>query len=142
MFQIVSCSDQVECDYFNNLTENYRSSRNQTWQNPTSNPSSSVFDSWFNIFDFTFLFPFRSIFGMFDNSQCVEIPVIAGMLNTGSTYCTWWSPTVRSILTPVFTTFSLMLVTGFVFSWLTNGHAFTIDGSLAKDSKNRSKGGK
>lgn len=140
IFQIQSCDDQAECDYFINLSNNYSDSRSASWVNPTANPSGNFWDSWFNVFDFSFLFPFRSIFGMFTDDSCVEIPVIAGMLNTGSTYCTWWSPSVRSILTPVFTTFSLMLITGFAFSWLTNGRSFTIDGSLARSTNKKAKG--
>lgn len=73
-----------------------------------------------NMFGFNFLNPFAPLFQMFgDNSQCVSIPILAGMLHAdNSTYCPWFDSSVRNILTPVLSFASVMLIFGFAVRWL------------------------
>lgn len=80
----------------------------------------SSFNSLTNLFNFNFLNPFAPLFFLFtDNSQCVSIPIIAGLLNSEeTTYCPWFSSDVRNIVTPVVGLSSTMLLFGFLVRWL------------------------
>ena len=73
-----------------------------------------------SLFSFTILNPFQSIFNMFsDNDSCGSIPIIATMLHSNeTTYCPWFSSNVRSVLTPVISMVSTMLLFGFFVSFL------------------------
>lgn len=80
------------------------------------------------IFSFTFLNPFIGIFELFNPSGCVDIPIIAGMLNSeDKTYCPWFDDKTRNILTPVIGIFSMVILFGFVVGWLNGGDA---DGTI------------
>ena len=83
-----------------------------------NNPGTSWWDGIFNLSGI--IFPFRNFFGGFTNNQCVNIPVIAGMLGLSSntSYCSWWGSGVRNILTPVFNVASMILLGGFIIHWL------------------------
>lgn len=97
--------------------ENHLNANNDQLSPPT--PANNVFMSWFNVFGFNFLFPFRSVFTSFTNDTCVNIPIIAGMVHSSNTqYCTWWSSSVRNTLTPAFNMLGMMILTGFIFHWL------------------------
>lgn len=81
--------------------------------------SENVGSSWFDVFHFNLAFPFAQLFTSFTNDSCVDIPIIAGWLGTNQNrYCTWWPSSIRSTLTPVFSSISLMLLFGFAVSWL------------------------
>lgn len=83
-----------------------------------NNPGTSWWDGIFNLSGI--IFPFRNFFGGFTSNQCVNIPVIAGMLGLSSftSYCSWWGSGVRNILTPVFNVASMILLGGFIIHWL------------------------
>ena len=75
-----------------------------------------------SMFSFTFLNPFIGIFELFNDSGCVSIPTIAGMVGSSeTTYCPWFDSSVRNILTPVFGFSSMILLFGFVIYWLRGG---------------------
>lgn len=75
-----------------------------------------------SMFSFTFLNPFIGIFELFNDSGCVSIPTIAGMVgSSNTTYCPWFDSSVRNILTPVFGFSSMILLFGFVIYWLRSG---------------------
>ena len=72
-----------------------------------------------SMFSFTFLNPFIGLFELFNDSGCVAIPTIAGMVGSDqTTYCPWFDSSVRNILTPVFGLSSMILLFGFVIYWL------------------------
>ena len=75
-----------------------------------------------NLFNFNFINPFAPLFEMFtDNSECASIPIIAGMLGSTETqYCPWFDSSTRSILTPVLSIASIMLLFGFLVRWLSS----------------------
>lgn len=74
-------------------------------------------------FSFEITDPLSYIFDSFtSNNNCVSIPTIAGLLNSSETsYCPWFSSSVRNTLTPVFSTFVTVLCYGFLVSWLRKG---------------------
>lgn len=119
-FAISICSDSTECDYYSNFDSLYKSIHESSLSSPNpSTGSSNLFMSWFNVFNISFIFPFKSLFTSFSDNNCVNIPIIAGMVNSSSsTYCSWWSSDIRSVLTPVFNMISLMVLTGFIVHWL------------------------
>ena len=64
----------------------------------------------------------KAIFELFNDSGCVSIPTIAGMVGSDeTTYCPWFDSSVRNILTPVFGFSSMILLFGFVIYWLRGG---------------------
>lgn len=72
------------------------------------------------IFNFNILNPFAGIFGLFKSpNSCAIIPTLARWVHSDtSTVCTWWSSDVTTVLTPVFGLASMMIVFGFLVSWL------------------------
>lgn len=68
--------------------------------------------------------PFRGMFNYFVNSCSVEIPNLAGWINSPtSTYNSWWCRTnnlqnIRSALTAIISFVSVLLTFSFVFKWL------------------------
>lgn len=114
--QSQTCFDQAVpkvknlVDYHTNAINSFSSS---------SNPGGS----WFDVFSgLSVINPFSAIFNSFTNSQCADIPIIAGMLSVNNTrYCSWWGSGVRQLLTPVFTISSMVLLFGFVIHWLRDG---------------------
>ena len=75
-----------------------------------------------SIFSFTVMNPFSPIFDLFAGGGCRPIPTIGKMLNKpNSTYCPWFPNNIRSILTPVLGISAMMLIFGFVISWLKKG---------------------
>lgn len=80
----------------------------------------NFFNSLFKLFDFNLINPFSPIFAMFtDNSACVNIPIIAGMIHSNETQvCPWFDSTTRGIVTPVLGIASIMLLFGFAVRWL------------------------
>lgn len=88
-----------------------------------STPKKSIFSGLLGIFNnLKFLNPFAGFFSLFKTGDdCVDIPIIAGMLNSPSSrYCSWFPVSVRSILTPVLGISGTMLIFGFFVSWLKN----------------------
>lgn len=80
------------------------------------------------IFNFNILNPFAPLFEMFNPSGCVSIPTLSDWLNTEDTQvCPWFPAKVRSVVTPVLSIASMMLLFGFVVGWL-NGN--DIDGTI------------
>lgn len=88
-----------------------------------------------SMFSFTFLNPFIGIFELFNDSGCVSIPTIAGMVGSDeTTYCPWFDSSVRNILTPVFGLSSMILLFGFAVRWLgSGGDAVTVNSKTWKD---------
>lgn len=75
-----------------------------------------------NLFSFLVINPFQNLWSLFnDNSSCVNIPILSGMLNTSSSVCPFFSSSVRDILTPVMSVSSVMLIFGFAVRWLKGG---------------------
>lgn len=103
------------------------------------------FSSLTNLFGFSFINPFAPLFNMFtDQSQCASIPILAGMLHAESSfYCPWFSSETRSILTPVLSIASVMLIFGFAVRWLSSssGNMFE-DQTTHKWGNTQFKGGK
>lgn len=93
------------------------------------NQGKSDMDEATGIFNFNLLNPFAGIFGLFkSHSSCVSIPTLASWVHSDvSVVCSWWSPSVVSVLTPVFGLFSMMIVFGFLVSWLGGGSRKSID---------------
>lgn len=51
--------------------------------------------------------------------QCINIPVLASLLHSNeTTYCSWWSTEIRSIVSPVINIFLVCIVSGFIIKWL------------------------
>lgn len=81
------------------------------------------------LFAFSVSNPFLGLFKLFSSSECVSIPIIAGMVGAeSSTYCAWFSPSVRNTLTPVLGISSMILLFGYVISWLRSDDTIRLDG--------------
>lgn len=81
------------------------------------------------IFTFDLTNPFSGLFGLFTNSNCVSIPTLAGLVGSNeTTYCSWFSPSVRSILTPAIGIVSTMIIFGFIVRWLSGSNTIEIGG--------------
>lgn len=78
------------------------------------------FSSLTNLFGFNFINPFAPLFELFNSQEsCVSIPILSSMLHSEETQvCPWFDSTTRSILTPVLSLSSVMLVFGFAVHWL------------------------
>lgn len=119
VFQYMLPQTQEDADYLMNFAETLFGNHEYNMNNLGTPPNSSIYQNWWDVFTFSFTFPFQNLFTAFTDNQCVDIPIIAGMLHSSnSRYCTWWSADVRNILTPVITMASLMLATGFAMRWL------------------------
>lgn len=101
----------------------------ETIQNQ-GNTAQNTGNAILNVFNFAIADPMLGLFSLFVDTTCVNIPIIAGMINVNnSQVCSPWSVSVRSILTPVFTVGGTMLLWGFVINWLRN------DGSMVEVSE-------
>lgn len=129
-FEIVSCTTVAECadtfavyDTLSTISGNLTDAIHLVQNN-----NANEFNFWDNIFSFNILNPFEGFFGGFISpSSCASIPIIASWLNTNqTTYCSWWSPTVINTLTPVFTVVTLMVLFGFIVSWLRGDGSYSI----------------
>ena len=66
-------------------------------------------------FNFSFRNPFLGLFAMFTESCPVNIPTIAGMIHAeSSVYPCWFSSSTRSVLTPVMSISSSVLLFGYI----------------------------
>lgn len=115
----IYCTDQDCIDSNASLVSKYQTEHNNSvgsFENlQTSNPAAG----WFNIFNFGLIFPWSTWFDGFTNNSCVDVPNIASWLHTNqSHYCTFWPANIRQSLTPIFNSISLMVIFGFVVSWL------------------------
>lgn len=73
-------------------------------------------------FNFNVLNPFAPIFDAFKDSGCQKIPTIGSWLhNPNAEVCPIFPSSVRNVLTPVFSMFSMMLIFGYVIAWLNGG---------------------
>ena len=74
------------------------------------------------------IFPFGTFISGFTNSQCVSIPILGSWLGSGSNqqYCSWWSSSIRDVLTPIFAASSMMLLFGFIIHWLRKSNTDTL----------------
>lgn len=80
-----------------------------------------------DVFRFDLFNPFSPIFEMFNPGGCVQIPTIASWLHVEDPQvCPWFPTEVRSVLTPVFSISSIMVLFGFVVKWLRSGDGFVI----------------
>lgn len=80
-----------------------------------------------NVFRLDLFNPFAPIFEMFNPGGCVSIPTIASWLHVDNPQvCPWFPDSVRSVLTPVISIASIMLLFGFVVKWLRSGDGFVI----------------
>lgn len=125
-FHVITDGDDTPSDLPANPSFTGNNIEGSPLYNETQGQSYSA--SLINLFDFSLLNPFIGIFGLFNNGgQCVQIPIIAGMLGAENTeYCSWFSNDTRSILTPVLGISSTMLLFGFLVRWLssTSGNMF------------------
>lgn len=118
------CETAAECAEWSNyvsLTATTRSSDLSTGgHGNNTEPVDNIYSNWFNIFSFGITFPFSLLFNQIDNgSGCSSIPTIGGMLgNPNAQYCSWWSSDIRNITTPIFQIGVIMLIFGFIISWL------------------------
>ena len=103
---------------YNTIASSVAELHNQNWTgwiDSAQNPG----QSWFSVFGFNVLYPFQSLFTSFTNDRCVDIPIIASWINAPENrYCTWWSNDIRNTLTPIFSSISVLLLFGFIMSWL------------------------
>lgn len=121
---IYSCLNTECSSDFSSYVQKYKNLHNDLVSGMINNLHNSNYVSWFNVFSFGFLFPFTNFFNALTGSQsCVNVPIIGGMLsNPNAQYCSWWSNDIRSVLTPVFSIFSIMIIFGFLMSFL-KGHS-------------------
>lgn len=136
-FGISMCSNADECSYYSNFNSLYRDNHSKALVQSEGSGNTSIFMGWFDVFNFGLFFPFRNLFNAFtDSTACVDVPIIGGMLsNPNARYCSWWSSDLRSIITPVFSLASIMLIFGFIMHWLRNGETTAI---ATKDRKGSS----
>lgn len=119
VLQYLAPNTQLDGDYLMNFAETLFANHEYNMTHKGTPPNNSIYQNWWDVFTISFTFPFQNLFTAFTDNQCVDIPIIAGMLHSSTTrYCTWWSASVRNILTPVITMASLMLATGFAMRWL------------------------
>lgn len=112
---------QAQTDAINNQAqqEQDRYDKDKQEESDRENQGKDDSDTAQGIFNFNVINPFASLFNLFTPNQCVEIPTLAGLVNSeDSTYCSWFPNSVRSIFTPVFGIASIMLLFGFVVRWL------------------------
>lgn len=125
-FEITWCTDSDQCfddsSFYATLSSLHDESINAD-SNHQNNASG--FNFWNNIFMFGLTFPFTSMFNLFTNpGNCASIPTLASWVHSNeSTYCTWWPSNVVSTLTPIFGVLSLMVLFGFIVSWLRGDRA-------------------
>lgn len=119
VLQYLAPNTQTDSDYLMNFAETLFTNHEYSMTHRGTPPNNSIYQNWWDVFTFSFTFPFQNLFTSFTDNQCVDIPIIASMLHSSSSrYCTWWSASVRNVLTPVITMASLMLATGFAMRWL------------------------
>lgn len=131
-FTITWCEDSSSCDksvdFMETLTSINSRDTNAANINQNNGSSDTSFNFWDNIFMFGLTFPFNSMFNLFSNpGNCANIPTIASWVHSSdSTYCSWWPSNVVSTLTPVFGVVSLMVLFGFIVSWLRGDRAYNV----------------
>lgn len=119
VLQILIPQTKSDAEYLVNFANTLYDNHSNNMNNYGTPPNNSIYQNWWDVFTISFVFPFRSFFSSFSNEHCVNIPIIASMVHSSSTqYCTWWSSDIRNVLTPVFSLFSLALLTGFIMHWL------------------------
>lgn len=119
VLQYLAPNTDLDGDYLMNFAETLFANHEYNMTHRGTPPNNSIYQNWWDVFTINFAFPFQNLFTSFTDNQCVDIPIIAGMLHAPSShYCTWWSASVRNVLTPVITMASLMVLTGFIMSWL------------------------
>lgn len=133
----INSSSQAQIDAINEQTQQQEDQYNQEKEEESQREDemdgqASQAES---MFSFTFLNPFIGIFELFNDSGCVSIPTIAGMVGSDeTTYCPWFDSSVRNILTPVFGLSSMILIFGFAVRWLgSSGDAVTVNSKTWKD---------
>ncbi len=128
-------------DINNSLNDVNNSINNQTQQdkeqydsekkeeNDRENAGKEDADTAQGIFNFNILNPFAPLFEMFNPNQCTNIPILSSMIGSeDKQYCSWFSQSTRSILTPAFGIVSIMLLFGFVVHWLGGSNVITFEG--------------
>lgn len=72
--------------------------------------------------------PFSALWDLFNPPiSCVNIPIIAGLLHSNSTvYCSWFSSSVREVVTPVVGISSMMLLFGLFVRWVQGKENITL----------------
>lgn len=99
----------------------------------------ATISAWFDVFDIgNIFFPFVSFFQGFLNpvTTCAYIPDVAEWLHTSeTTYCSWWPPTVINTLTPIFTIVPMMILFGFIVSWLRTDRAYSVFNSAERPGR-------
>lgn len=110
-----------QTDAINNQTKQEQDQYDQEKQEESDRENAGKEDGnkLLGIFNIALMNPFDAIFEMFNPGGCVSIPTISSWVHSkDSTYCSWWPQSVRSVLTPVFSIASVMLLFGFVIHWL------------------------
>lgn len=119
VLQFLAPQTEEDGHYMMNYAETLFANHEYNMTNRGTPPNNSIYQNWWDVFTINFAFPFQNLFTSFTDNNCVDIPIIAGMLHAPSShYCTWWSSSVRNVLTPVISMASLMVITGFIMSWL------------------------
>lgn len=125
---------QAQVAATNSQTEQQKEQYDQEKQEESDRENSGKEDAdkASGIFNFSLVNPFAPLFALFSPAEtCANVPTIARWVHSEtSTVCSWWSPDVRSILTPVFGISSIMLLFGFVIRWL--GGSEVIDTEILK----------
>lgn len=126
-------------DWNSTPTGNHLSEAPGNAEGEASDSSSDWFASLSHLFNFSLFNPFAPIFALFqDNSGCYNIPTIAGMLHSETTlYCPWFPSSVRSVLTPVFSLASVMLLFGFIVRWLGSSSGNFFEDSASEEVSNQ-----
>lgn len=122
---------QAQVDATNKQTEQEKNQYDQEKQEEQDreNQANEDSDKAAGVFNFGISNPFSGLFALFSPANtCASIPILASWLHSDTTtVCSWWSPSIRSVLTSVFGISSIILLFGFFVRWLGSGYTFDVD---------------
>lgn len=75
-----------------------------------------------NAEDLTFSAPtglFSWFWSLGTTEECISISTLARLIHSNeTTYCSWWSTEIRSIVSPIVNIFLVCIISGFIIKWL------------------------